>query len=198
MKTLLPLFIFFLSIPHLKAQTEFKCNEPIAMGALCSCVSDRRQDTREDSPYEYEFEERINKLACVDITKDSPETINKKIHDWWVQNERKVICYGASFNVAGGNLLKLAAYTAFTEVLVRAVYDWKIPLNTVDESDGLTTLDYIKDEIAKSKDQPKEKALKSYYNLLRKAGAKHKSELTSEELKSNGHKYCPANAPCKN
>lgn len=196
MKTL-PFLIFFLSIPHLKAQTEFKCNEPIAMGALCSSVSDRRQDTREDSPYEYEFEERINKLACVDITKDSPEIINKKIHNWWVKNEKDIVCNETSFNVIKGNILKLAAYRSFSEFLDKAVYDWKIPLNTIDESDGLTTLDYIKDEIAKSKDQPNEKALKSYYELLRKAGAKHKSELTSEELKSNGHKNCPANAPCK-
>ena len=80
------------------------------MWALCSCVSDRNQDTREDSLYEHEFEERINKLVCVDIVKDLPEVINKKIHDWWIKNEGKVMCYGTSFNISGGNLLKLAVY----------------------------------------------------------------------------------------
>ncbi|WP_312421174.1 hypothetical protein [Epilithonimonas sp.] len=175
-KLLFTLLTLFLTIVTATAQTT-NCNQPIEMGALCSCVSDRRQDTREDSLYEYEFEERINKLACVDITKDSPEVINKKIHDWWIKNEGKVICSGLSFNVSGGNLLKLASYTAFTAVLDKAVYDWKVPLNTVDKSDGRTTLDYIKDEIIKSKGQPKESVLKSYYDLLRKAGAKHRNEL---------------------
>ncbi len=175
-KLLFTLLTLFLTIVTVNAQTT-NCNEPIAMGALCSSVSDRRQDITEDSPYEYEFEERINKLACVDITKDSQEVINKKIHDWWIKNEKDVVCIDLTFNVSRGNLSKLAVFTSFTEVLVRAVYDWKVPLNTIDKGDGRTILDYIKDEISRNKDQPKESTLKSYYDLLRKAGAKHRNEL---------------------
>jgi len=147
------------------------------MGPLCSCVSDRRQDIRNDSPYEYEFEERIYKMAGADITKDSFDVINKKVHDLWINNEKRFVCNETSFNVMRGNILKLVAYRSFSEFLYRALYDWKVPLNTIDESDGRTILDYIKDELLRSKDQSNEKALKSYYELLRKAGAKHKYEL---------------------
>ena len=129
MKTSLLLLAILLATINVKAQTETICKEPVVMGPLCSCVSDRSQDTREDSPYEYEFEERINKLACVDINKDSPELINKKIHNWWVNNEKIVVCNEASFNVIRGNVLKLAAYRSFSEFLDRAVYDWKVPLS---------------------------------------------------------------------
>ena len=160
-----------------QSQVKLECNEPLMMGALCSCVSDRRQDTRDDSPYEYEFEERIYRLACVDIEKDTKEMINKKIHDWWVKNDKNVVCSGTSFHVMRGSILILAVYRSFTEFLDKAVYDWKVPLNTVDESDRRKTLDYIKDELERSRGQVNEKALKDYYDLLRRNGAKHKAEL---------------------
>lgn len=176
MKNLFTLLTLFYTLGTATAQ-KTNCNEPLMMGALCSSVSERRQDTREESPYEYEFEERINKLACVDIAKDTPEVIYKKIQDFWINNENKIVCSDSSFNVVNGNILKLAVYKSFSEFLDKAVYDWKVPLNTVDDSDGRTTLDYIKDEINKNKDQPNEKPLQSYYDLLRRNGAKHKVEL---------------------
>ena len=177
MKKITAIFILLFISINLTAQNNYNCNEKLIMGPLCSSVSDRRQDTREDSPFEYEFEERIYKLACVDINKDSKEIINKKIYYWWIQNEPEIVCTGASFNVSQGNILKLAAYNSFTAFLDRAIFDWKIPLNKVDKTDGRTTLDYIKDELERSKGQANEKALKDYYDLLRRNGAKYKSEL---------------------
>lgn len=87
--------------------------QEIMMGPLCSCVSDRRQDTRDESPYEYEFEERIYKMAGADITKDSKEVINTIVHNLWVNNEKKMICDETSFNVMKGNILKTGGLYIF-------------------------------------------------------------------------------------
>jgi hypothetical protein len=140
-------------------------------------------------------------MAGVDVNKDDEKTINLKVHNLWVHCEGEIYYESTNFNVSRGNFLKMSAYRSFTPFLDRAVYDWYFPLNKIDDIDGRTTLDYIQNEIEKNKGQPNEKPLQSYYDLLKKAGAKHKFELTPEEIKRNGlaidHINCPANAPCK-
>lgn len=160
-----------------QSQVKLECNEPLMMGPLCMSVEGRIQDSRDDSPFEYTFEEHIYNLACVNVSTDSPSVINKKIQAFWIKYEKELVCDSTGFNVPKGNILKMAAHTLFSQFLDKAVYDWKVPLNKVDPSDGRTTLDYIKDEIIKNKGQPNEKPLQSYYDLLRRNGAKHKSEL---------------------
>lgn len=47
----------------------------------------------------------------------------------------------------------------------------------IDEADGTTVLDYTRKEIVRNKGNANESILREYYDVLRKAGAKHKTEL---------------------
>ncbi|WP_312767821.1 hypothetical protein [Epilithonimonas sp.] len=161
------------------------CPKLSRRSVLCDSIQSRRDDTDPNSDYDYKFERDMDSIVCANPTKESREEINKKIHDVFVRYGDELYCDSLSFSVSKGNFLKAAVYNSCGAFLRKAVIDWRVPLNRIDQGDGRTPLDYIKNEMEKNKGSATESVLKGYYQLLRKYGAKHKSELSPEELKRN-------------
>ncbi len=149
------------------------CPKTELIGSICSSIYKKTEDTDEDSPFDYIYEQKIYEASCVDVTVDSEEEISRKIRVFWDKSGDKLTCEDATF--AKAYILKYAAYNQFSNFLWKATNVWKVPLNTIDN--GMTTLDYIQKEIQDKKGTPVEKTLTSYFELLRKAGAKYKCEL---------------------
>ena len=143
---------------------------------LCTDVGQCLPDKDKISDYIYAYERVIYESSCVNLSTDSEDEIKMKVQDMWVKYAGEFICTSPQFNVPKGNIIKLAVRKGFTDFIKDVVY-WGVDLNIVDKSDNRTVLDYLRDELKANKGNPTEPQLKSYYDLLRKAGAKHKSEL---------------------
>lgn len=159
-----------------KAATEEICPNPKKIRLLCMYIHDRSEEP-EESKYRYTYQKVIHEAACV--KSDDKKTVRfKKIQDMWKKLEDQLICNNTQFSVPNGNVIKYAATTMFDEFINDVIY-WGVDLNKVDKTDGRTVLDYLKDSIERAKKgQPATaKTLQEYYDMLREAGAKHKSEL---------------------
>lgn len=189
------------SIQKKEVTIQEDCPKLKRRSVLCDSIQSRRDDTDPNSDYDYKFERDMDSIVCADPKKESRKEIDKKIHDVFIKYGDDLYCDSLSFNVSKGNFLKMAVLSSFGDFLKVAVKDWRVPLNRIDQGDGRTPLDYVRDEMNKNKGSVTESVLKGYYELLRRNGAKHKSELTPDELKRNGkpdgHKDCKADAPCK-
>ena len=108
---------------------------------------------------------------------DSEEEAGRKIRAMWTKYEDKLICNNTRFDVLDGNMLKFAASARFEDFLFDTAMIWQVNLNRVDPSDGRTVLDYVQKEIDKNRGSALEGKLKTYYDMLRTSGAKHRSEL---------------------
>lgn len=159
------------------AEEETICPNPKKLRGLCMYVGSKEKDTQMQSRrYVWGYQRRLFEASCVDIKKDSEEMIAKKVQKAWNENEAMLKCKSTQFDITNGSILKYAVNMKFEEFLIDAV-NWKVDLNKVDEADGATVLDYVKMQIERNKGLPSEPYLKSYYDMLKKAGAKHKSEL---------------------
>lgn len=181
--------------------TDPECPRLNLVDALCTSVTERTTNDDIESEFNYKYEEILYSIVCADTANETKEEIIKKIHDVWVTHEDRFICDFPGFSVPEGNVIKLAVQREFSDFIYEVSRIWMVPLNKIDKSDGRTILDYISFEMKSFAGKPEENVLKRYYDLLQKASAKHKSQLTSEELARNGmrvtHANCPANAPCK-
>lgn len=158
------------------AAEETVCPNPKKLRGLCMFVGDKEKDPNPLGKFVYKYQRKFLEAACVDIKKDSEEEITKKISNVWSENEKTLICNNTQFGVANGNIIKYAVNLKFDEFLIDMT-QWKVNLNKVDDSDGKTVLDYIQSQIDKNKGLPAEKTLQRYYDMMKKSGAKHKSEL---------------------
>ena len=154
-----------------------KCPDPSKLLGLCNSVGRVEDDGVPNSGYSYLYERKINEAACVDYDTDSDEEIVRKVNEIWVKYIEKMKCNSTGFNVVQGNILKYAVNYRFNSFIEDAAQVWRVPLNTVDESDGRTVLDYVEDELKKYKGMALESNLKAYYKILRRGGAKHVREL---------------------
>jgi hypothetical protein len=152
------------------------CPNPKKLRTLCMDVGSRDADPDAKGRFKYIYQKKLMQAACADPIKDSEEEIGKKIAKVWKENEDTLICNNTQFSVPNGSVIKYAVDMRFSEFIYDVV-DWKINLNKVDETDGRTVLDYVEKEIKRFEGMETEKALKEYYHHLKKAGAKHKSEL---------------------
>lgn len=194
MKILLSLFVSIISFEVYATKAD--CNDPVAppevkqmmtaaqMAAEDSCVNEVKlrgicaavANKEESADGKYRYQKKILEAACVDSAKDSEQVIANKVSNLWNKHQDKFKCVSSAFDVENGNILKFAATIKFDQFLYDMV-TWKVDLNKIDPADNRTTLDYIKDQIKAYKGTYAEDTLKSYYELLRNAGAKHRSEL---------------------
>ncbi len=152
------------------------CPNPKKLRGLCMFVDSKEREPNSQGRFVFKYQKRLLEAACADPIKDSEEEIGRKIAKLWKDNEAILICNNTKFDVANGNIIKFAVNVKFDHFLIDLAH-WKIDFNKVDETDGRTTLDYLALQVEKNKGLPQEDVLKSYYAMLRKAGAKHKSEL---------------------
>lgn len=154
-----------------------KCPDGSKLVGICSIVSNKEKDKTPNSNFEYLYERRIYEASCADYENDSDEEIAKKISKLFAENQLKLICQGANFDVIEGNIMKYAINGRTFGFIDKAIDEWKINLNVVDKADKTTVLDYVQMQIDKNRNSSFETTLQNYYNKLRKAGAKHSREL---------------------
>jgi hypothetical protein len=159
-----------------KVEETGNCPNPKKLRGICLFVENKDADSNPQGRYRYLYQRKLLEASCVDLKSDSEELISKKISNLWATQNQLLKCSGAMFDVEKGSLLKFAINSKFDEFLIDAV-NWKINLNSIDESDGRTVLDYIEYHIEKDRGKASEPVLRRYYEMLRKAGAKHKKEL---------------------
>ena len=111
------------------------------------------------------------------IEKINEEERNKKIQHLWMTYRDKMTCDNIRFSISGGSVLKFAVSSLFEDFIYDAALFWKVDLNQIDGNHQDTLLDYVKTEIERNKGTGIERTLRSYYDMLKAAGAKHKSEL---------------------
>lgn len=152
------------------------CPDPKKLRGLCMFVDSKEKDTNPQGRFVWKYQRKILEAACADPKKDSEEEIGRKISKLWKDNEATLICNNTKFDVPNGSIIKFAVNLKFDEFMIDMAR-WKVNFNKVDETDGSTVLDYVQSQIVSNKGLPTEHQLKDYYMMLRKAGAKHKSEL---------------------
>lgn len=152
-----------------------QCPNAEKLDQFCSSVGGLEADD-EGGDYKYYYQRQIFEASCTTL-KEAEETRNSKIKAMWKKFENKeLICNNLQFDIANGNIIKYAASRSI-DPFIRDVIKWKVNLNKVDQTDGRTPLDYIKFHMERAKGGALEKKLQYYYEILRKAGAKHKTEL---------------------
>ena len=90
--------------------------------------------------------------------------------------EDRLYCNNLQFDVGNGSVLKFGVATKFGN-FISDVITWGVNLNKVDETDERTLLDYVRWQMEENQGNPIAERMRLYYRALRKAGAKHRSEL---------------------
>jgi hypothetical protein len=143
---------------------------------LCMYVGSKEKVEGRDGKYVWGYQMKILHAAKVDTLKDNEAVIAQKISRMWNKYDDLLVCAGTQFDITYGSIIKYAVNMKFEEFLIDMV-SWKVNLNKVDEVDNMTPLDYIQKQMERSKGISSWPYLKSYYDMFRKAGAKHKAEL---------------------
>jgi len=141
-------------------------------------ISGRVKDSNPVGGYKYFYQRRVHEAAKVNPVEDSKDVIAKKISAMWATYEQLnlLVCNSTQFDVMDGSLLKYAVSYKFTDFIEDAIA-WKVPLNRVDIIDGRTVLDYTRYHLQRNKGNALEEMFQIYYDMLRKAGARHREEL---------------------
>ena len=129
-----------------------------------------------------QYKQQLREMSCVDLTKDSPETILAKVQCMWRKYYAEFGCNDSGFLVPQGNILKYAVNQEFEYFIDGVVEEFGLDINLKDPADGKTLLDFVLDEIKRYKKNPefqdKVKELEKIYNHLKKnLKAKHANEL---------------------
>ncbi len=180
MKKLITICLLFLLNFSIKAQTAgtVDCDCPTPKGGkfLNFCTLVENQDSR--------YKKELLQMSCVDLIKDSPETIKAKLQCMWKKYYAEFGCDDIEFLVAQGNILKYAINQEF-ELFVDGVSEIGLDINLKDPADGNTLLDFVLDEVERYKKYPdfqnKTKELQEIYDHLKfDLYALHASELTTK------------------
>ncbi len=142
--------------------------------SLCIAISGRQKDSTGE--FDFHYQKIIHEAACVNKN-DSEEEKIRKIQKMWKTLEDVTICNSTEFSVQDGSIVKLAVEVLSDDFIFDVTDVWKVDLNKVDKWDNRTVLDFVRDEIERHRGSAIEGTLRSYYNQLRAAGAKHGSEL---------------------
>lgn len=159
-----------------KAEESANCPNQTKLEGLCYAVGDKSKLETPIGKIRFAYQKKFLEASCVNVDSDSPEVVQSKVAKMWSKFRDKLVCNSVSFDVENGSILKFAVANKFDEFIYDAL-KWKIDLNKVDPTDKRTVLDYIQRQIERNKGNSLEPKLQSYYNRLKAAGAKHKSEL---------------------
>ena len=178
MKITLTFFLYlampFISNAQQPAAVDCNCPAPKGGKFVYFCTMVENQDIQ--------YIEQLIEMSCVDLNKDSPETIKAKVQCMWNKYYAEFGCDNTGFLVPQGNILKYAVNQEFELFIDGVVEDFDLDINLKDPADGKTLLDFVLDEInryKKDKDyQNKVKELQRIYNHLKNdLKAKHAKDL---------------------
>lgn len=139
---------------------------------------DSRTETEAGVYWKHKALAQVVRAAGVQINSKPSAAEKNQVRLMWNRFEEKglLVCNNLQFDVANGSILKFAASSLFDPFIYFAA-DVKIGLTHVDESDGRTILDYLQDKMKSAAGSPLHEKFQAYYDVLRAAGAKHRSEL---------------------
>lgn len=127
------------------------CPEPerVDYAKMCSYSKDKKKAI-EPSDFTFLFEQQLLKMSCVDLEKDSQETIIQKVNCMWNKYKTKFSCDSLGFNVSNGNILKFNMSFNFPDFIYILIDQYDLDLMFVDPADGLTFIEYLDQEISKT------------------------------------------------
>ncbi|MGJ1284865.1 hypothetical protein ACR79P_14675 [Sphingobacterium spiritivorum] len=175
---MLPIMFFGLTIDTTKKIELPGCKPTLPNPKVfCGEVGAKGRYKGSDGNFDYSYQKIMYESACADIDNMNEREINQKLREWWNLFKDKLVCDCVQFNVPNGSVFKFAIRSYLTSFIDDAIYA-KFDLNFIDKADGRTILDYTRDELNKqTHTSPVRKLLQEYYDKLRAAGAKHRSEL---------------------
>ena len=160
------------------AQEQSPCPNPEKLEQFCSSVGALEPDDEETTgpKYRYYYQRQVFEASCV-APDDAGEVRNRKIAQMWKRFEDKELtCNNLQFDVVNGSVIKYAASRGI-DSFMRDVTQWGIDLNKIDKSDNRTILDYVQVKLERAKGGSLERTYRFYYDILRKAGARHRHEI---------------------
>lgn len=152
------------------------CPNPARLMNVCMNIADRAKDRSPIGYHQYSYYRKILEASCVKIGEDPEEVVNAKVQAMWAALQNEMKCNSTIVDIGNASYLKYAVATKFDEFLEDAV-EWGVDLNYVDGSDNRTVLDYVQFHRDRHQGNQIGRKMAYYYELLREAGAKHKSEL---------------------
>ncbi len=139
------------------AQTSNKANNedcdcvevPVDFAKLCSYSKDKKR-SEVGPPFTFLFEDILAKMACVDLKKDSKETMIRKINCMWNKYRTKCKCDSLGFGVPNGNIAKYVINFNFPDWYFIMKDNYGLDFNYIDPADGKTLYEWLKQEISKT------------------------------------------------
>jgi len=128
--------------------SEFKCEiKKRGYAILCRALESNRLVDDEESPYAYEYEEELARLAKADAENDSDIFFIEKIHVYVTRCSCCLVCDTIRTSKKEISLLKMAVATGNLDFFKRAVTVFRYPLDVVDEIDGMNIMDYVYEDL---------------------------------------------------
>lgn len=157
--------------------SEFKCEtKKTGYAILCRALESNRLVDDEESPYAYEYEEELARLAQADYENDSDIFFIEKIHLYVTRCSCCLVCDTIRTAKKEISLLKIAVATGNLDFFERAVTVYRYPLDVVDEIDGMNAMDYVYEEkefwTKNSPGANAEKLALKMLDIVKKAGGK--------------------------
>lgn len=143
--------ITFTSHAQQTAVADCNCPKPKGGKFLNICTLVENQD--------FAYKKEIKLMSCVDLLKDSSETIRRKVNCMWEKYYTEFSCEGDGFSPPG-NVLKYAVNQGFDYFIDGMVKEFGVNINIKDPANGKTLLDFVLSEINR---------YKSYYDYKEKA-----------------------------
>lgn len=146
-------------------------------GILCSGLEYLWEVENEESPYFYQYEDELARLAKADYTKDGDELYVAKIHTYIAKCYKCILCSTVRTSKVKIQLLKVAVVTGNIDFLRRAVTVFKFPLDVVDEIDGMNIMDFAYEEKEywdkKFPGSKEQELVTKMFDIVKQAGAKY-------------------------
>ncbi|MGL3822881.1 hypothetical protein [Sphingopyxis sp. R3-92] len=152
------------------------CPNPSRLMYVCMNIEARTKDRSPIGYNQYAYYRKILDASCVKIGEDPEAVVNAKVQAMWTELHSEMKCNSTIVDISDASYLKYAVATKFDQFLEDAI-EWGVDLNRVDGSDNRTVLDYVKFHRDRHHGSSIGRKMSYYYDLLREAGAKHKSEL---------------------
>lgn len=161
---------------HAPTLAQRVCPDPSRLMNVCMNIADRTKDRAPVGYHQYAYYRKILEASCVRFGEDPEDVVNAKVRAMWTALQSEMKCNSTIVDISNASYLKYAVATKFDEFLDDAI-EWGVDLNRVDGSDDRTVLDYVKFHRDRHQGNQIGRKMSYYYDLLREAGAKHKSEL---------------------
>ena len=148
---------------------------PHSVTQICNAVSDQLTDRT--TRLFYQHRQLFYRYSKADNSRDPGHHVAKKIQHFWATYSQSLVCNQLGFTLRSGSLLKLAIERDSREFINDVVRRWGLWLNGRDVT-GLTALDFIEAEVARTRGTSSETAMTRYLAIFQKFGAKRSADLT--------------------